>query len=113
LKKKTIKPKLIITSHNNQQRIKNAKTANKAYVIQLGVFAQPEHATNLAKKLRAKGFTAFEHKKQQQPGGKILTRVFVGPSVTRPQAKKMLNKLEKEINIRGVVVRFNVAKGLR
>jgi cell division septation protein DedD len=94
-------------AEQQQQNIGQTKATlrKQAYVIQLGVFGNSDHADRLIAKLRRKGFNAFGYK--QQIKHKILTHVYVGPMITRKRAKVMRSKLHKDMKIKGMITKFD------
>jgi len=67
-------------------------TAAKGYLVQVGVFTTPEHASRLQAKLAEKNIPSF-----------VETRVVVGPFQDRAEADAV-NKQLKEMGLQGIVV---------
>ncbi len=77
--------------------------AKGEWVIQLGSFSNSRNASALAERLRAKGYPAFTRPADSARGP--VTRVYVGPSPSREAAGKVVERLRRETNLRGIVVR--------
>ncbi len=93
-----------ITSAQKKQ-LKTAQSFNKAWVVQLGSFANKNNAAQLVKKLRKKEFTAFAYPVRQNHI--INYRVYVGPMVEKAQAKKLSDRIKKETKIDSFVAKFD------
>lgn len=70
------------------------------YVVQIGVFANPDNAKQARDKAAAAGFTAYTEKVQGKEGEQ--TRVRAGPFGTRESAERARDKL-KSLGIPGQV----------
>ncbi|NIR29505.1 MAG: argininosuccinate synthase [Gammaproteobacteria bacterium] len=79
-------------------------TAVNAWAVQLGSFARSQNAVALRDRLRAKGYTAFLESARSDQGP--VTRVYVGPELRRAQAEQALKKLQGEVDLKGIVVRY-------
>lgn len=88
-----------------ETKIKQAELA-QAWTVQLGTFSQKKNAEQLVKELRAKGFAAYVHVGESENGK--VNRVFVGPEVKREKADAMVKKLAETLNLKGVVVKYEV-----
>jgi len=100
-----------VMQHLTKQQKKQlaaAKKYEKAWVIQLGSFANTENADHLIKELRSKGLTAFGYKFEKHD--KVFTRVYIGPTLKKDSAKKALKDVEHLVHMKGIVVPFNAAK---
>jgi DedD protein len=75
-----------------------------AWVIQMGSFTSEENAKLLETKLRQQGYPAFVDKIYVQDA-KVF-RVRVGPELIETRAKEMQVKIEQDINLKGIVVRY-------
>jgi DedD protein len=83
----------------NQQRV-----GVTAWVVQLGSFSSEKNAEDLVAKLRKQGFNAFVEKLYSTDGTRY--RVRVGPELVRDKAQATLDKLQKSLNLKGIVVRY-------
>ncbi|MGH8534346.1 MAG: SPOR domain-containing protein [Gammaproteobacteria bacterium] len=75
-----------------------------AWAIQLGSFSSEENAKLLEQRLRNQGFKAFVEKLYMRPG--TVFRVRVGPELDEAKAKQLQARLEKEISLKGILVRY-------
>ncbi len=75
-----------------------------AWVVQLGSFASEQNARELEKRLRREGYAAFVEKLTGEEGTK--SRVRIGPELIRAKAQETRDKLEKDLNLKGIVVRY-------
>lgn len=75
-----------------------------AWVIQLGSFASEQNARDLEARLQKEGYAAFVEK--IGTGEEQKFRVRVGPELLRAKADQAREKLEKELNLKGIVVRY-------
>ncbi|MEZ5445063.1 MAG: SPOR domain-containing protein [Gammaproteobacteria bacterium] len=75
-----------------------------AWVIQLGSFASEQNARDLEARLQKEGYAAFVEK--IGAGEEQKFRVRVGPELLRAKADQAREKLEKELNLKGIVVRY-------
>jgi DedD protein len=75
-----------------------------AWVVQVGSFAQGSNAVALRDKLRAAGFSAFA---ETSLGGKKMTRVYVGPELSRGRANALASRLQRSsLGLSGIVVSY-------
>jgi DedD protein len=72
--------------------------------VQLSTFANAANAVALRDALRGRGFTAFIE--SATVGGKKVTRVYVGPELVQANATAAQKRLERDLGIRGLVVRY-------
>lgn len=75
-----------------------------AWAVQLGSFANPNNAINLRDKLRKMKYQAFVETVYLNKGKK--TRVYVGPELKKEKSERVLKKLLKDIDMKGIVVRY-------
>ena len=75
-----------------------------AWAIQLGSFSSEENAKLLEQRLKGQGFKAFVEKLYMRPG--TVFRVRVGPELDEAKAKQLQARLEKEISLKGILVRY-------
>jgi DedD protein len=74
-----------------------------AWAVQLGAFAKIANAEALLKRVQAQGYTAYI---QHMPDTKIA-RVLVGTAPDRQQATELLAEIDKTMQLKGIVVKFN------
>ncbi|MGE0383500.1 MAG: SPOR domain-containing protein [Gammaproteobacteria bacterium] len=75
-----------------------------AWVVQLGSFASEQNALALEKRLKDQGYAAFVDRAPGETG--IAFRVRVGPELMRTDADDVRNRVEREIGLKGMVVRY-------
>ena len=75
--------------------------ADTGFAIQLAAFSKPDDATRLRDKLRAAGFTAFTESVVTDKG--TLTRVRVGPVVSRVDAEQLKAQVKAKLGMDGIV----------
>jgi cell division septation protein DedD len=80
---------------------KPAASSATGYTIQLAAYSQAAEATALRDKLRAAGFTAFTEAVSTDKG--TLTRVRVGPALTRAEADQLKAQIKAKVGLDGVV----------
>ena len=76
-------------------------TAATGFALQLAAFSKPEDASALREKLRAAGFSAFTESVATDKGA--LTRVRVGPVITRTEADQLKAQVKAKLGLDGVV----------
>lgn len=81
-----------------------AKSALSGWVVQLVATANKTKAVELQEKLRALGYTAFVESVKTPQG--TLFRVRVGPELERGNAENVRNRLEQQVQIKGIVTRY-------
>lgn len=69
--------------------------------MQLAAYSKPAEATALRDKLRAAGFTAFTESVDTDKG--TLTRVRVGPMISRTEAEQLQAQIKAKVGLDGVV----------
>lgn len=88
---------------------KNVATfSNPAWTIQLGAFQNKANINSLIVKLNKSGFRVHTIPKQVVDGK--LTRVFVGPDISKAKLEKKLKRLKQLTNLNGKLVPFNPIK---
>ncbi|RZA15354.1 MAG: sporulation protein, partial [Lysobacteraceae bacterium] len=78
-----------------------ADTSKTGYAVQLGAFSSADEATKLRDRLRAAGFNAFTDTVPTDKG--TLTRVRVGPAMTRAEADTLKSSVQAKVGIAGMV----------
>ncbi len=85
-----------------------AKAMNRAWVVQLGSFADPKRSAEVVTRLRKKGYAAFAYKTTVH--GAIKYRVYVGPFLRESQAREKLKHISKEFRLPGYIHHFDATK---
>ena len=78
-----------------------ATATTTGFAIQLAAFSKTEDANALRDKVRAAGFTAFTESVATDKG--TLTRVRVGPVVTRADADQLKAQVKAKLGLDGIV----------
>lgn len=76
---------------------------SEGWAVQLGAFSKIENATALAKRLEEKGYDVF----LEEMTSAKLTRVLVGTQSNKQQANDLLTELDKNLQLKGIVVKYN------
>jgi cell division septation protein DedD len=71
------------------------------FAVQVGAFASTSEATKLRDRLRAAGFNAFTDSVATDKG--TLTRVRVGPAMTRAEADALKAQVKAKLGVDGIV----------
>jgi len=87
--------------------VKKVAVPEKAWVIQLGAFQNAANINSLLKKLHKAGFQAHTIPTDVIDGQ--LTRVFVGPNVSKKTLEKQLPRLKRLTKLQGKLIVFNAA----
>lgn len=74
---------------------------SKAYVVQLGSFKHKKNVQQLIKKLKNSGYTVYSKQINTQAGE--LTKVFIGPEISKASLEAKLPKLKKLTGVQGRV----------
>lgn len=78
-----------------------ASASGTGFAVQVGAFAAAKDATALRDKLRGAGFNAFTESVNTDKG--TLTRVRVGPAMTRAEADQLKSSVQSKLGIAGMV----------
>lgn len=76
---------------------------NNTWAVQLGAFSKVANAQALAKRLEAKGYSAY----LEEMSDLKLTRVLVGTKPNKQQATELLTEIDKSMQLKGIIVKFN------
>lgn len=74
------------------------------WIVQLGSFSTQANALALRDKLRGKGYTSFVE--PVKSADKTVYRVRVGPELKREKADALLQKLIKDMSMKGLVQQY-------
>ena len=86
-------------------KVKPEAKTGSAYTLQLGSFKSADNVNGLVKQLRKKGFTAYTL--PQNPVDGQLTKVFVGPNVSKAKLQKLRQDIEKLTKLTGRIVAYS------
>jgi DedD protein len=81
-----------------------AEGSPHGWAIQLGSFSSAENAVALRDRLKKRGYVAFIE--AARVDGKEITRVFVGPELSRERAGELVRKLQADTELKGMVVQY-------
>ncbi|MGY3942938.1 cell division protein DedD [Aeromonas tecta] len=82
-----------------------AAPAQGSWILQLGAFKNADSVNALVSKLRAAGYSA--HTSPRTPVQGQITRVFVGPDVSKAKLQGMQSKISQMTGLGGSVVAYN------
>ncbi|WP_105189998.1 SPOR domain-containing protein [Pseudoalteromonas sp. T1lg48] len=100
-----------VTTLNKQEPLERPAQSGltqMAYVVQLGAFSRQGSVDALMAKLKDNGFKVFT-RKVKTPNG-TLTKVLVGPELSKATLEQQLPKLQKLTNLQGRITQFQVTK---
>jgi len=100
-KSKTPTKKVVL----EQTKVKKLNVPESAWTIQLGAFQNAKNINILLKKLHKGGYQAHTIPTEVIDGE--LTRVFVGPDVSKEKLMKLLPKLKRLTKLQGKLLPFN------
>lgn len=78
----------------------------EGWSVRLGSFSNTDNANNLLSRLREAGHRAYTRRVESSQG--MLTAVFVGPLVDRSAAQSLLERLRREFELSGMIVRYEI-----
>lgn len=81
------------------------REATRTKVLQIASFRSPEHAEQLVRELRGKGYRCFQRAPGTSGSSDAYCRVFVGPLPDEQAAMQVKERLEKEEGYRGILIR--------
>jgi len=80
------------------------KLKGPVWVIQLGSFKDKTNALQMVNQLRANGYQAFLQ--EVSTALEVSTRVYVGPEQKHVNALALANRLQNEMNIKGIIISY-------
>ena len=99
----------VTLSETSQNKVsKPTADLKKAWTIQLGAFKNAKNINILLKKLHKAGFDARTIPSEVNDGD--LTRVFIGPDVSKNKLEKLLPQLKRLTKLQGKLIPFNAVK---
>ena len=78
----------------------------KVWTLQLASFSDKSNADKLAERLKDDGLAAYS-KRFNREGNSALYRVYVGPEARTRELLDLRDRLQKELGLTGIVVRFD------
>ncbi|WP_105212968.1 SPOR domain-containing protein [Pseudoalteromonas sp. T1lg22] len=97
-----------LTKDEPLERPKQSGLTQMAYVVQLGAFSRKGSVDALMAKLKSNGFKVFTREVKTANG--TLTKVLVGPELSKEKLEQQLPKLQKLTNLQGRITQFQVTK---
>lgn len=79
-----------------------------AWVIQLGSFSKKKNVDDLVKKLKDAGYVVFT--KPVNTKNRTLTKVFVGPDISKSKLEKQIPDLAKIAKVTGKIAKYSPTK---
>jgi hypothetical protein len=79
-------------------------------ILQIASFRNPEHAENLVRVLRQKGYRCFQRLPDPSGSGDAYCRVFVGPFPNEEAAEEMKERLERNEGFKDILIRSAIKK---
>ena len=102
------KQSTVTAGQDDVMRNTNENLTSMAYVIQLGSFSHAANVKALQAKLKTQGFKSFT--RPIKTPNCTLTKVFVGPSLSKQELQSQLPALKELTKLNGKVTQFEVAK---
>jgi len=100
-----LKDEQTIVNTSKETAVVDKKKIDPAWTIQLGAFQNKKNINTLLKKLNKAGFQVHTIPREVMDGQ--LTRVFVGPDVSKKSLEEKLPRLKRLTNLNGKIVPFN------
>ncbi len=97
------KPKKVVKAKKTHSLESLLSKTPTAWIIQVASFVHHDYAKHLLQQLRAKGFDAYLQKSRE---GKVITRVFIGPEISRDKINKIQKKLKRQMRLNGVIKKY-------
>ncbi len=79
--------------------------AGRAWVVQMVSVSKRQNALAFRQKLDTLGYTAYVSERKLE-NGSVLYRVRVGPELLRSKANELQKRLNKDLGIQGLVMRY-------
>ena len=76
----------------------------EAWTVQIASFIEPARAEKLQDKLLADDYRAYSRTLKTDKGE--ITRVFIGPQISRQSALEVKNKIDQELSVNSLVLKF-------
>ncbi|MEW6996705.1 SPOR domain-containing protein [Colwelliaceae bacterium BS250] len=94
-----------LKADNTVKYVPKSVDKSKSYVIQLGSFKNKANVAQLVKKLKKSGYLVYTKPIKTAAGN--LTKVFIGPQVSKAALEAKLPKLKALTDVQGRVAVFN------
>jgi len=108
-KKIVTKPQQTAQTTANTTTKQQSPFTSSAWVIQIGSFGLKANANTIEKKLNDAGYTTFS-RQIKSTSGKTLTKVYVGPQLSKTVLVKALPNVNKVANVKAIVTSFTIKR---
>lgn len=81
-----------------------AAAPQSGWIVQLASLSSKDNAMALRERLRGLGYTAFVEETKTAKG--VLYRVRVGPELERANAEKLRDRLQEQVDLKGLVTSY-------
>lgn len=92
-------------SHAVAEKSSVTDKVQKGWTLQLGSFKNSTNVTALVEQLRHSGFDAYTIPSTPQAGK--ITKVFVGPDITKQRIEQLKPRVEKLTHLKGRIIPFD------
>ncbi len=96
------------TAISNSNTLPEKSVMGEAWVIHLGSFKHKKNVSELMKKLKDNGYTAFTQPIKTRNG--TLTKVIVGPELIKSELSKKIPALKALTKVQGKIARYKTTK---
>lgn len=92
------------TPSSKKTKLPEKSAPKEAWVVQLGSYSNKKNVDRLVDKLESAGYAVFTRPIKTK--SKTLTKVFVGPEISKSKLERELNKLAKISEVQGKIAKF-------
>ena len=92
------------TQSSKKTKLPEKSVPKEAWVVQLGSYSNKKNVDRLVDKLEGAGYTVFTRPIKTKT--KTLTKVFVGPEISKSKLERELTKLAKISEVQGKIAKF-------
>jgi len=92
------------TQSSKKTKLPEKSVPKEAWVVQLGSYSNKNNVDRLVDKLEGAGYTVFTRPIKTKT--KTLTKVFVGPEISKSKLERELTKLAKISEVQGKIAKF-------
>lgn len=96
---------LVVKQAEPDRKLLDQQGIANAWMVQVSSFGSEQNAHALRDELLKDGFTAFT--RTFDSGSGKVTRVFVGPKISREKASELKETLDTKLNVKTLVVSFS------
>jgi cell division septation protein DedD len=103
------KPAIVISNRAERAPLPTVReatptAANSRFAVQIGLFAQRQHAKKLTAQLRELGYRV-KPELIMNDSGKILTKIKLAPVTNREDAKAQLAAIARQVHLKGIIIK--------